>query len=492
MLLIYGFMSTASNQKIFQFGNHTDTGKVREANEDYLGYFETANGHLFVVCDGMGGHAGGATASQLAVNSIRRFFEHGYYDNLPEALRQAILFANQQIYAHASQNTHLRGMGTTCVVVMVRNNEVYYAHVGDSRLYLHSRNRLQRLTKDHSVVQEMVDQGLLNEADAENHPRKNQLTRALGTLPEVEIDVSPGPFQPSAGDTLLICTDGLNGMISDAMIGQVLSEKIPVQNKAIQLVQLANDAGGSDNITVQLIQFDTAVTGGITQDMATTTKAKHKKTKVHAAPVRQKIDPALIILGILVAVVFLLLIVGYDQMSDAPPTASELLQEQPGTAATDQETEDETEVQPVASKETSPVTTAAEKPAAVKKVNTEQKSAPSVTASAKEAASQEKFITHTVRAGETFSSVARRYNVTNQSLQSWNPAIKDQGKDLKSDVTQLRVKVKAVHKVGAGDVLSVVAKKYGVSKELIMAANGKTADRASRGEELVIPFAEKK
>ena len=117
---------------------------------------------------------------------------------------------------------------------------------------------------------------------------------------------------------------------------------------------------------------------------------------------------------------------------------------------------------------------------------------PIVNTSTSEAGGQEKFITHTIRAGETFSSVARRYNVTNQTLQSWNPAIKDQGKDLKSDVTQLRVKVKATYTVGPGDILDVVSKKYGVSKDLIMAANGKTADRTSRGETLVIPFAEKK
>ncbi|QHT67006.1 Stp1/IreP family PP2C-type Ser/Thr phosphatase [Rhodocytophaga rosea] len=488
-------MSTASNQKNFQFGNHTDVGKVREANEDYLGYFENANGHLFVVCDGMGGHAGGATASQLAVDSIRRFFEHGFYDNLPEAMRQSILFANQQIYAHANQNTHLRGMGTTCVVVIIRNDEVYYAHVGDSRLYLQSAKGLKRLTKDHSVVQEMVDQGMLKEEEAENHPRKNQLTRALGTLPEVEVEVSQQPFHPAMGDTLLICTDGLNGMINDTTIQQILSERIPIQNKAMKLVQLANDAGGYDNITVQLIQFDTAAASGITEDMATTSKAKHKKTKVQAAPIHQKVDPALIVLGVLVGIVFILFIIGYDQMSDVTPATSELSQEQPGATTADEETSEDIETEAVATEEPSPakpISTTTEKPSVVKKVNKEEKTATTANTTTKTAAGQETYITHTVRAGETFSSVARRYNVTNQSLQSWNPSIKDQGKDLKSDVTQLRVKVRARHTVGAGDVLNVVAKKYGVSKELIMAANAKTADRASRGEVLVIPFAEKK
>lgn len=483
-------MSPTGNQKLFQFGNHTDVGKVREANEDYLGYFETGNGHLFVVCDGMGGHAGGATASQLAVEGIRRFFEHGFYDNIPEALRQSIMYANQQIYAHASQNAHLRGMGTTCVAVMIRNDEIWYAHVGDSRLYLHNSRGLQRLTKDHSVVQEMIEEGLLREEEAENHPRKNQLTRALGTVPDIKVEVCKQLLHPSPGDTLLLCTDGLNGMISDNTIGSILSENISVQHKALKLVQQANDAGGSDNITVQLIQFDTAAAGGMANDMTTTSKTKHKKTKVQAAPVQQKIDPALILLGVLVSIVIVLFIIGYDQMSDKPTTASELMQEQPGAAA-DEETSDDIAETTVESEETA----TSEKTSVVTKtaaVNKKQKADQVSTLASKPATSQETSVTHTVRAGETFSSVARRYNVTNKSLQSWNPAIKDQGKDLKSDVTQLRVKVRAVHKVGPGDVLNVVSKKYGVSKELIMAANAKTTDRAARGEVLIIPFAEKK
>jgi protein phosphatase len=324
-------MSSGKERKLFQFGNHTDIGKVRSENEDYLGYFETLNGHLFVVCDGMGGHVGGAKASQLAVESIRTFFEHGTYEHPQEALRQSVLYANQEILTFATQNPDLRGMGTTCVVVLVRENELNYAHVGDSRLYLLSNNRLIRLTKDHSVVQEMVSQGMIKEEEAENHPRKNELTRALGTQYNVQVEVCERPLYPSNNDIFLLCTDGLNGMINDAVIKQVLTENVTLQHKAIKLVQLANDAGGFDNITVQLIQFNTNSSNVIAEDMAATkanAKTKTKKKVTTTQVINQRVDPALIVLCILVGVVIILFFVGYDQLSDGTISTSELTQEQ--------------------------------------------------------------------------------------------------------------------------------------------------------------------
>lgn len=486
-------MSAGKENKGFQFGNHTDIGRVRQANEDYLGYFETVNGYLFVVCDGMGGHVGGATASQLAVESIRAFFEHGHYDHPQEALRQSVLYANQQILAYAAQNPHLRGMGTTCVVVLVREGAVYYAHAGDSRIYLQFSRHLSRLTRDHSVVQQMIDKGMITEEEAENHPRRNEITQALGTMPQLQVSVSEKPLNPANTDILLLCTDGLNGMIKDQTIEEVLNENVSVQHKALRLVEMANEAGGHDNITVQLIQFSTGTTTTIAEPMAST-KTKKTSTRTHApnAAKNQKIDPALIVLCLLLGVVGILLFMGLDQFSDNTISTSELKIEQ---AAADEETTDDSGNAAVteASEEekvitqttkTTPKKPEPAKPAIVK--NT----APATAEKEASGTGGERFINHTVRAGETFSAVARRYNITNKTLQSWNPSVKDT--DIKADATQLRIKVKATHTVGPGDVLDVVSKKYGVSKELIMAANGKTADRASRGERLVIPFAEKK
>jgi LysM repeat protein len=390
-------------------------------------------------------------------------------------------------------------MGTTCVVVLVRENELNYAHVGDSRLYLLSNNRLMRLTKDHSVVQEMVSQGMIKEEEAENHPRKNELTRALGTQYNVQVEVCERPLYPSNNDIFLLCTDGLNGMINDAVIKQVLTENVTLQHKAIKLVQLANDAGGFDNITVQLIQFNTNSSNVIAEDMAATkanAKTKTKKKVTTTQVINQRVDPALIVLCILVGVVIILFFVGYDQLSDGTISTSELTQEQLNASQADEDISESGTTQLTTASQSAEESQKEKKGASnsvqpvAKKVNKETKQ-PAATPD-KAVSGKEAFISHTVRAGETFSAVARRYNVTNKTLKSWNPEIRDEGKDLKSDVTILRVKVRAVHKVEAGDVMAVVGKKYGVSKELIMAANGKTADRTSRGETLVIPFAEKK
>ncbi|HAS45899.1 MAG TPA: Stp1/IreP family PP2C-type Ser/Thr phosphatase [Microscillaceae bacterium] len=241
--------------KNFHFGSHTDIGHVRKQNEDAMGYYETSNGYVFVVCDGMGGAAGGATAARMAVNSIKVFFQHQYYPSPQEAIRQSIQYANQQIFQAAQNAPGMQGMGTTCVLVLVRNDQVFYGHVGDSRLYHLSNEKVTRVTKDHSFVQALVDQGVISDDEAETHPRRNELLRALGTQPMVEIDVSSSPIIPDRNDIFLLCTDGLNGLVHDKSIESTLNSPIDVEHKAIKLVQMANNLGGYDNTTVQLIEF---------------------------------------------------------------------------------------------------------------------------------------------------------------------------------------------------------------------------------------------
>ncbi|WP_051296343.1 Stp1/IreP family PP2C-type Ser/Thr phosphatase [Eisenibacter elegans] len=242
-------------EKQFRFGNHTDVGNLRTQNEDYLGYFDTLNGHIFLVCDGMGGHAGGSTASQLAVSSIRNLAQQTLYPDTPGFIEKAIQYANSQIYKEAQTNPELRGMGTTCVMIVIRGNAVYYGHVGDSRLYYHSMGRLHRLTTDDSFVQELVNRGMITDDEARTHPRRNEILKALGTHPTVEVSVGVQPIIPFKDDIFLLCTDGLNGPLSDNQIGEVLNQPLNIQHKALQLVQMANHLGGEDNITVQLVEF---------------------------------------------------------------------------------------------------------------------------------------------------------------------------------------------------------------------------------------------
>lgn len=250
---------SSQNTPTFRFGNHSDVGRVRQQNEDYMGYFETLNGHLFIVCDGMGGHLGGSTASQIAVNSIRGYLQQQIYASPEEAIYSAVQYANQRIYQESQVNQELRGMGTTCVLSLVRGNLLYYAHVGDSRLYYSHQGNMRRLTKDHSFVQALIDQGVLSEQEAETHPRRNELLRALGTHGNVDVDLGKEPVVPYRDDVFLLCSDGLNAHVSDREIAEVLRDEfLSVQHKALKLVEMANMGGGEDNITVQIIDFHNA------------------------------------------------------------------------------------------------------------------------------------------------------------------------------------------------------------------------------------------
>jgi serine/threonine protein phosphatase PrpC len=233
----------------------TNVGKVRSANEDNLGEAQTPNGHLFVVCDGMGGHVGGAHASSIAVNSLIEYFQREVYDNVIQAIDHALSFANEQIYASALSNPDLKGMGTTAVVLLLRDEECFIGHVGDSRIYLRSNGILNRITKDHSFVQTLVDSGVIDDEDAENHPNKNQILQALGIAPSVKATISQSPILPKAGDMFLLCSDGLNGMVNDRDIEHIMQEDnllVTTEN----LITAALNGGGYDNITASLILIE--------------------------------------------------------------------------------------------------------------------------------------------------------------------------------------------------------------------------------------------
>ena len=233
------------------------TGQVRQANEDSCGFATVPNGELFVVCDGMGGHVGGATASRIAVDQIIEHFKAQLYPNIYEALNDALCRANIQILGAADAEPSLKGMGTTACIVLVNENDAYIAHVGDSRIYLFEaeKRRLFRITKDHSFVQSLVDMGQLDDREAEHHPRKNVIMKALGTKEELKPEVYMSPVQPAKGDMFLICSDGLSGMVDDNGIESILASDQSVEQKVLDLVNNANVPGkGLDNITAQVIK----------------------------------------------------------------------------------------------------------------------------------------------------------------------------------------------------------------------------------------------
>lgn len=268
----------------FSFGNASHVGLVRKVNEDYFGSFETKNGYIFLVCDGMGGHVGGAKASQIAVDTIRDYLQQIDYTTPVEALEKSITAANQAILDYADKNPELKGMGTTCVAVLIQGANVYYAHVGDSRIYLLSGKKLIRITKDHSFVQNMVDLGAMSEEEAEKHPRKNEITNALG-LPNMKPPtVSTAPIKAAKGDLFLLCSDGLTGMVGDKKIESVLNNNMELHSKANMLIDLANYAGGTDNITLQIVGFNQSPYKKTVLNFATpdNTSKKIKKSILHS------------------------------------------------------------------------------------------------------------------------------------------------------------------------------------------------------------------
>lgn len=235
----------------------TDVGRKRAANEDNMYNTITKNGLVSVVCDGMGGHVGGATASKIAVSTIVDNLNNVYYDDPRIAIGESIDRANQAIIKKANEQPELQGMGSTCVLLLVRNGKVYIGHVGDSRIYLVRSKKIVQLTKDHSYVQMLVDCGEITKEQAEHHPRKNEITNALGIPNMSPATVADDAIIPEAGDCFVLCSDGLSGMLSDDTICKVISRQseMNAHDRVDKLVALANDNGGIDNITVQLVEF---------------------------------------------------------------------------------------------------------------------------------------------------------------------------------------------------------------------------------------------
>jgi len=226
-------------------GAASDVGRARERNEDsYL-----AMPPVYIVADGMGGHRGGNVASSLAMQVMATMSNDGSSQMLADKVREA----NRAILERAKNDRDLQGMGTTITATYVENGDVHLVQVGDSRAYLLRGGDLQQVTTDHTLVNEMVKRGQITAAEAETHPQRSILTRALGVDGGVEVDDVNIPAQ--SGDRLMLCSDGLHSMVDDDTIKQVLTEQPDPQGAAERLVQLANEAGGLDNITVVVLAF---------------------------------------------------------------------------------------------------------------------------------------------------------------------------------------------------------------------------------------------
>lgn len=228
-------------------GIETDLGNKRTLNEDTVGYYEDGDTSIFVVADGMGGHNAGEVASKIAVDSVLDYVRvHSKDLTMEQVLEGAVDEANKNVYKYAVLNENCSGMGTTLTMAYVKNNNLIIANVGDSRCYVVSKGQLIKVTKDHSLVQELLDNGTISAEEAVNHPNKNVITRAVGTKISVKGDYYTVDLQNIS--IVILCSDGLTNEVTEEEILTIVNDDI--SNSSRRLIELSKEKGGKDNISV--------------------------------------------------------------------------------------------------------------------------------------------------------------------------------------------------------------------------------------------------
>ncbi len=258
----------------------TDIGCEREINEDRYAVIDSPSGRAWIVCDGMGGALGGELAAQLAIDAIRRAMESGDFESEAEALRVSIEEANRVIVLRR-QNPAFSGMGTTVVGALMNDDRVMITHAGDSRAYLVRDGVLQQLTTDHTYVQDLVERGAITPEEALSHPQSHVLTRCLGAEPRLQLDVQEfwvwGVNEGEPEDKLVLCSDGLYGLVSDSEIADIVTKNSP-QEACVQLIELAKSRGGYDNITLAVLPLN----GQLREESARKEAPVKKKRTAHS------------------------------------------------------------------------------------------------------------------------------------------------------------------------------------------------------------------
>ena len=256
--------SDSSAEKARKIGMLTDVGQVRPVDEDSILVADLSFGVnsesskflLLAVADGMGGHAKGEEASKIALNAIARAVIPDLLNNTPftKILEKGIQNANQDILDYTAENPEASGMGTTSVCAVVKDNQIHLANVGDSRAYRVSDDEICRVTKDHSYVQALIDEDEITEEQAREHPRKNEITRAVGIMPSIEVDTMK--LTLDSDESLLLCCDGVIAHLSDDDIHKIIRDSPDPQTACQGIVDMANERGGSDNISLIILSSE--------------------------------------------------------------------------------------------------------------------------------------------------------------------------------------------------------------------------------------------
>jgi len=238
-------------------GVKSDKGIIRDINEDSYSIINDAEGKpvSFIIADGMGGHNSGEIASKMAVDYVSQCIKRDYEkidtkEKIIDYIIKIMQESNRLVYKNSMENEENFGMGTTLIIAVVFKNLLIIGHVGDSRVYLLRDNKMNRITTDHSFVEELIKNGTVSREEASNHPKKNIITRAIGCAEEIQIDIYECEIMDN--DIFIICTDGLTNMLSDDEIKNIIQSNSDLEEACNQLVKTANDNGGEDNITVIL------------------------------------------------------------------------------------------------------------------------------------------------------------------------------------------------------------------------------------------------
>lgn len=244
-----------------RFAVKSDRGMVREINEDSYNIIAGYSGIpvTFIIADGMGGHNSGEIASKMAVDFISNYILQfpeilSNEDNIPSAINEIMKKANREVYEHSKQQESYYGMGTTLIAAVVFNKKLFIGHIGDSRVYLIREGTIKRMTIDHSLIEELMQNGTLTKEEAENHPKKNIITRALGCSEEIQVDTYS--CRMNDNDIYMLCTDGLTNMLNEDEIKEIIESAETPELACEELINQANERGGNDNTTVMIFRDD--------------------------------------------------------------------------------------------------------------------------------------------------------------------------------------------------------------------------------------------
>ncbi len=228
-------------------------GLIRTENEDSLGVYKVDNGLLIIVCDGLGGNNAGEVASQLGVDTVYKHFKNSNNNNYLERIKSSVTEANKAIFEKATSDSALNGMSTTIETLFIKDNKAYWGHIGDSRIYYFEGSKLKQITKDHSFVQKLIDEGVLSKEEAEVHPNRNIITRALGDSIPVEVDLNSISIDSKKEVFFFVCTDGVNGVIDNNELERIFKLN-DINNISHKVSNLVEERGAPDNFSFVLIK----------------------------------------------------------------------------------------------------------------------------------------------------------------------------------------------------------------------------------------------